>query len=225
MATVRDDLPISRYQYVRFISRGREQSRYRDTRTGRYVPEARVRNEIDHYIDSVGRQQARQLATDLRAGNVSLAEWQQGMKEMIRNVHYANVAAASGGVRNMTNVERGRVGGYVANQLRYLRRFANQIASGEQPLNGVVDRRCDMYAQAGRGSYYDERRAATAQRYPGKRLIVKSNRAPGDSCDDCISLDGRWFSIDDPNYKPIGKRVCLTACRCSEEIGFEGEVD
>lgn len=221
----RDALPISRYQQVTFQTRYGESTRYRDTRTGRYIAERQVRSEIDRYVDAVGRSQARALSTSLRDGGISLAEWQTGMGQMIRDVHFANVAAASGGVRNMGPTERGRVGGWVARELKYLRGFTEDIAIGKQRLDGSLDRRSAMYAQAGRASYYDDKQAQAVAKNPSSRVMVRSIRSPGDSCNDCIELDGKWFYVDDSRYKSVGKRICLTSCRCAEEFATEEALD
>lgn len=211
-------MPTSPYVWSEIQTPTGPQHRYRDTRTGRYIPARQVRAELDRFVDSAGRNATRDLTGQLRDGRIGLAEWQTAMARAVKNVNYAAVAAASGGVENMTAVERGRAGAIIKQQYEYLRGFAADIESGKQPLDGRAMRRAEMYAQAARGSYYEQKRAGAAERHPGQQLMIRSRRYPGDSCEDCVALDGRLFPLGDPEYIPIGERQCHTSCRCSEEI-------
>ena len=199
------------------------QHRYRDTRTGRYIPARQVRAELDRFVDSAGRNATRDLTGQLRDGRIGLAEWQTAMARAVKNVNYAAVAAASGGVENMTAVERGRAGAIIKQQYQYLRGFAADIESGKQPLDGRAMRRAEMYAQASRESYYIQKRAEFSENNPSAQLMVRSIRFEGDSCDDCIDLDRKWLPMGSSEYVPIGQRQCLTSCRCSESYGFMGD--
>ena len=208
------------YQWTSVQTRAGEQHRYRDTSTGRYISARQVRGELDRFVDSAGRSSARALTEQLRAGRIALPEWQSGMARAVKNVNYATVAAASGGVQNMTAVERGRAGAIIRQQYQYLRGFAADIESGKQPLDGRAVRRAEMYMQHGRDAYYEQKRAGHAANQPGARLMIRSHRDPGDSCRSCGELDGKWFPMGDPAYTPVGQRECRTSCRCDEETGM-----
>ncbi len=212
--------PMPNYVWSAIQTRAGEQHRYRDAQTGRYISARQVRSELDRFVDAAGRGSARELTAQLRDGRIGLAEWQTAMARAVKNINYAAVAAASGGVENMTAVERGRAGAIIRKQYEYLREFARQIAGGEQPLDGRAARRADMYMQAGREAFYDQKRAGVAGRNPGAVLMVRSHRHRGDSCRDCIDLDGVWFRQGDPAYKPVGRRICRVSCRCDEEYGL-----
>lgn len=210
----------SRVAWVAVQTRAGEQHRYRDTSTGRYVSAREVRADLDRMVDNAGRGAARELTGALRDGRISLAEWQTGMARAVKNVNYAAVAAASGGVNNMTAVENGRAGHIIRGQYQRLREFAKQIADGTQPLDGRAMRRADMYMDAARGAFHEQKRAGAAEAHPGQIIMIRSHRHRGDSCRQCIDLDGRWFRLGDPEYAPIGQRQCLTSCRCDEETGI-----
>lgn len=109
--------------------------------------------ELDRFVDRAGRASARELTIQLRDGRIALPEWQTAMARAVKNVNYAAVAAASGGVENMTAVERGRAGQIIRQQYAYLRNFAAEIESGKQPLDGRALRRAEMYMQAARGRF------------------------------------------------------------------------
>lgn len=210
---------VSRVAWVTVQTRTGEQHRYRDTSTGRYISARQVRADIDRMVDAAGRGAARQMTTALKDGRISLAEWQTGMARAVKNVNYAAVAAASGGVQNMTAVERGRAGAIIREQYKHLRSFAKDIETGKQKLDGRAFRRADMYMDAARGSYHEQKRAAEAAAHAGQVVMIRSIRHPGDSCRQCIELHGKWFRMGDPEYVPVGRRLCRTSCRCGEETG------
>ena len=210
---------VSRVQWTTVQTRTGEQHRYRDTVTGRYISGRQVRADVARMADNAGRDAARQLTEALRDRRISLAEWQMGMARAVKNVNYAAVAAASGGVNNMTAVERGRAGAIIRKQYGYLRDFAKQIETGEQPLDGRALRRAEMYMDAARGTFHEQKRAGYAGRHAGAVVMIRSHRHKQDSCRSCVGLHGKWFRMGDPEYIPVGRRECLTSCGCTEEMG------
>lgn len=210
---------LSRVQWVTVNARSGPQHRYRDTATGRYISAQSVRRDVARLADTAGRDVARQLTTALKDGRIGLAEWQVGMARAVKNVNYAAVAAASGGVQNMTAVERGRAGAIIRKQYDYLRNFAQEIADGTQPLDGRALHRAEMYMDAAKGSYHEQKRAGFAEDHAGAVVMVRSHRHKRDSCRSCIGLHGKWFRMGDPEYLPVGRRECNVNCGCTEEMG------
>lgn len=210
---------LSRVQWTIVQTRTGEQHRYRDTVTGRYISARQVQADVARLADNAGRGAARQLTEALRDRRISLAEWQMGMARAVKNVNYAAVAAASGGVNNMTAVERGRAGHIIREQYAYLRNFAKQIETGEQPLDGRALVRAEMYMDAAKGSFHQQKRAGYADRHAGAVVMVRSIRHKRDSCRSCIGLHGKWFRMGDPEYMPVGHRECNVNCGCTEEMG------
>ena len=222
MATRRTQPPerdLSRVQWVTVNARSGPQHRYRDAATGRYISAQSVRRDAARLADTAGRDVARQLTVALRDGRISLAEWQTGMARAVKNVNYAAVASASGGVQNMTAVERGRAGHIIREQYGYLRNFAREIADGTQPLDGRALHRAEMYMKAGKGSFHEQKRAGFAAGHAGAVVMVRSIRHKRDSCRSCIGLHGKWFRMGDAEYVPVGRRECNVNCGCTEEMG------
>lgn len=210
---------LSRVQWTTVQTRAGEQHRYRDTVTGRYISARQVQADVTRLADNAGRGAARQLTEALRDRRISLAEWQMGMARAVKNVNYAAVASASGGVQNMTAVERGRAGAIIREQYAYLRNFAKQIETGEQPLDGRALVRAEMYMDAAKGAFHQQKRAGYAERHAGAVVMVRSIRHKRDSCRSCIGLHGKWFRMGDPEYMPVGHRECNVHCGCTEELG------
>ena len=210
---------LSRVQWVTVNARSGPQHRYRDTATGRYISAQSVRRDVARLADTAGRDVARQLTTALKDGRIGLAEWQVGMARAVKNVNYAAVAVASGGVQNMTAVERGRAGAIIRKQYDYLRNFAKEIADGTQPLDGRALHRAEMYMDAAKGSFHEQKRAGFADAHAGAVVMIRSHRHKRDSCRSCIGLHGKWFRMGDPEYLPVGHRECNVNCGCTEEMG------
>ena len=210
---------LSRVQWTTVQTRTGEQHRYRDTVTGRYISARQVQADVARLADNAGRGAARQLTEALRDRRISLADWQMGMARAVKNVNYAAVAAASGGVNNMTAVERGRAGAIIKEQYKYLRGFAKDIETGKQPLDGRALVRAEMYMDAVKGSFHEQKRAGFAESHAGAVVMVRSHRHKRDSCRSCVGLDGKWFTMNSPEYIPVGRRECNVNCGCTEELG------
>ena len=196
--------------------------RYRDTSTGRYVQGATVRRELDRYLDTADPANA--LAEALRGRQVSLADWEVGMRRVVKNTHLNAIALERGGWANMTPADYGRAGQIIREQYGYLKGFANDIASGKQRLDGTLGTRAKLYSQAGRNSLYRSKAANISDRVTHQRSI----RGKRDSCWQCIELDRKVFRIDDTSFPLPGRRVCNHNCGCHLEylrLGDSGEYE
>jgi len=193
-----------------------------DTRTGRFVPAATVRRELDTYIDA-SDDAARALARMLRDREISLADAEILFRREIKRVHLNSVAMARGGWANLTPADYGLAGQRIRYNYGKARDMFAQIAAGKQRLDGTLDQRMSLYVSAGRNTFY---RSKHAQFKADGPTHVRSIRHARDSCLECVSLDRKVFAVNDPSYKMPGQRICLTRCRCSEEylrLGNEGD--
>ena len=175
---------------------------------GRFVPRAEVRREIERGIAAT-RTRATRLAAQLQSRAITLDAWVAGMRDVVRDTHWGNLAAAKGGWAQLTPADYGRAGRAIRDQFGYLEGFADQIERG-LPLDGRFLRRAAMYADAGRATYTRAERAEmTARGFDEERNI----RYAGDSCDGCIAATARgWVPLGE--LPLIGTRDCLTGCRC-----------
>jgi len=171
--------------------------RYRDTTTGRFVPGKTVRRELDRL------------------------DWELAMRRHVKNVHLSAIALERGGWANLKPQDYGRAGQIIREQYGYLKRFAGQIASGEQKLDGTLVRRAALYSAAGRNSLYRSKQANLRPEVTHQRSI----RTVRDSCWQCIELHGRVFRIGDPSFPLPGRRVCNHQCKCHLEYLSLGDGD
>jgi len=186
--------------------------RYRDTETGRFIKSASVRAELDRYLDA-SDDAARALARALRNREVSLADAELLFRRQIKNVHLNAVALERGGWLNLTPRDYGLAGQRIRYNYGKARDMFKQIADGTQRLDGTLDWRMNLYAQAGRETFHRSKHNNLGTNGP---THVRSRRHARDSCRDCLDLDGRIFAIGDPAYRLPGQRQCLSNCRCSE---------
>lgn len=186
--------------------------RYRDVQSGRLVAGSTVRRELDRVLDRTQRD-ARAITQQLRERTITLEAWQREMALLIRRSHAASSSLAQGGWANMTPADWGRVGGNVRRELRYLDRFAQQIADGVTRLDGRVLTRAEMYVQTARIQYERDRAAeAAALGYTRERSILHAR----DSCDGCIREAARgWVMLGE--LVPPGQRDCISRCQCTVE--------
>jgi hypothetical protein len=191
--------------------------RYRDVRTGRFVPPKVVRDELDRYLLK-SADPVKDLAQQLRDGAINLDDWHTAMRRQIKNAHLNAMAEAVGGYNNMTPADYGRAGQRIREEYGFLRSFADDIASGKQRLDGTLQRRAQMYIDSARKTYYRGIEAATQQ---GRVTHIRSVLNPADHCQECVALNKRWYRISDGNYTPPGFRECRSNCKCSEEYGIE----
>jgi hypothetical protein len=192
--------------------------RYASAETGRYVSRATIKAELEKVVDR-SSENIRALSQALKDGAISIPEWQTGMMREVKTLHVAQTAAANGGWAQMSQSDWGHTGSLVKKQYAYLENFAQQIQSGEQPLNGRFVVRAEMYGDAGRSSYEDARR-----RYQENDNLMEEERrvlAPAENCPDCIEYAGLgWQPIG--ALPRIGDSQCRVNCQCVFEYRRRG---
>lgn len=117
----------------------------------------------------------------------------------------------------MTPQRWGAIGPAVREQYQYLRDFAAQIASGEQPLNGSLPARARQYGQSSRVQFERVRGEGQQRRgYQSERNVLHA----GESCASCRAQTARgWVPIG--SLVPVGSRTCRGNCKC--EIRYRRE--
>ena len=187
--------------------------RYIDLSTGRLISSSAVRDALEQVMEQ-GAINMHNLSEQLVNGEISLSSWQSSMMQEIKISHIAASTSAQGGFAQMTQSDFGFAGSQIKKQYEYLDKFANQIASGEQQLNGQIVYRADLYGQAPRGTYEAQRqRLEVANGMEEERRILEKD---GANCEDCIAAaDEGWQPIG--TLPQIGDSVCLTNCRCEME--------
>ena len=185
--------------------------RYRDRR-GRFVPGADVLEVMEAALDRAA-QAAAASTQALRDGRLALAVWQRQMQATIKAVHVVNAALAHGGIPRLDGAALARVRGTVRTEYGYLARLAEQVASGQQALDGRLAARARQYVLAGRTTFSTEQ----GQVLLGLGFDQERNRLNSrDTCPGCSAATARgWVAIG--TLPPVGTRTCLRNCRCRLE--------
>ena len=171
-----------------------------------------MRGDLDKYIDAKNRG-LDALTNQLRNREISLADWQLQVRAEIKSMHINAAMVARGGRDQMTPADWGRTGRELRNQYEYLDKWAADIASGKVKLDGRANVRAQLYGDASRSTYEQNRRAvASMNGYTQERRILHAK----ESCTDCLEYAARgWQPIG--TLPRIGESVCRTNCKCTFE--------
>jgi hypothetical protein len=184
-------------------------TRYYDTETGRFVSSIKVRDALENVMDQAALNM-NALSQQLIDGSISLADWQTGMMYEIKVSHAVANAAANGGWSQVTQSAWGYEGQLVKEQYQYLRNFANEIASGAQPLDGRLLVRSDLYGDAARDTY--EKMRGRLMQIDGYEEEIRDLEDGAEHCDGCLEQAGHWEPIG--MLDDIGDEECQVRCKC-----------
>lgn len=195
--------------------------RYYELDSGRFVSRATLRDSLEALMDTSALNM-NALTTKLIDGGISLADWQTGMMSEIKSAHVAASALSQGGWAQMTQSDWGATGQMIREQYDFLRNFAGQIASGEQPLDGRALVRSDLYGDAANGTFEAmKRRMMTNDGYDQERRVLESG---ADHCDGCLDQAAQgWQPIG--TLDAIGEEECQVRCRCEFEYQRSNEAE
>ena len=191
-------------------------SKYFSLDTGRFVSPSAVRDALESAIDQSALNM-NAISQQLLSSEISLAQWQTGMMKNIKLAHTAAAASANGGWAQMTQSDWGFAGSLIKKQYENLERFAGQIESGKQALNGQILSRADLYGQAPIGTYEAQRQRfeILVNGVEEERRILEAT--DGANCAGCLEqADLGWQPVG--TLKNIGSQECLTNCRCTVEF-------
>lgn len=155
-----------------------------------------------------------QLAEALRSGQITLAQWEASMRDMLREQFTAAMELAKGGRENITQSDWGYMGSALKKQYEYLSNFANDIsANPDKWMNGRLNARMDLYYESGYAALEDFRkREFIEQGFDEERRVL----GDADHCPGCLEQAGRdWQPIG--TLDPIGAEECVTKCKCNFE--------
>lgn len=186
--------------------------------TGRVVPQATIERWLEKAI-AHAKSNLRTIGEDLIEGRINRAEWAIRAGAELKNMHRALAMLANGGKAQMTNARWGRLGGKLQRQFAYFNRFAAQVdALSAEELQAMHDkflRRLEMYAGAGRNTYWHAARAL-AQELGG---LMERNvlGASIQSCEGCLAEEARGW-VQAGELSSPGDRECGSNCNCDIEF-------
>jgi hypothetical protein len=181
--------------------------RYRDTASGRFLSRAAVRREVDASLANVVKL-TDTLADDLRAGRISLNQWREEMRDVIKAAQMGPSAIAAGGYDQMTQADFGRVGQRIRREYQYLEQWVEQIKGG-LPIDNRMESRSRQYIRSGRTTFLALESQDMAERGFWARNVTRA----GEHCAECLAEEAKGL-VPVNQLKPIGQRQCLGNCNC-----------
>jgi hypothetical protein len=186
---------------------------------GRPLPQVLVKAAADMACGEI-RGRIRVLSDRLQGGAITLDEWYAAMQENTKFLHAAEIALARGGWGEMRERDWQRASEKALEQWEGvpgkfpgLRAFAEDISKGR--YGSDVSRpsfniRAQMYADAGHGTYENER--TMIHQESGYNYATRVAGAV-DHCPTCLAEDDKKRPIED--VVEIGASECGSRCRCA----------
>lgn len=188
--------------------------RYRSLTTGRFTPPSEVRAEVDRVI-SYWEGEMKDASVQLVKQTMSLGEWQDFMVQGLKTLHLSAAAAANGGFANLDSADFTKVSAKLDQEFDYLQSFALELQNGDQPLNGMVVVRENLYVNAARNTYEDFNRDGHQESGDSLERNVL-DPGVGHHCDDCLeATDQGWVPIGTLSLP--GDRECQANDMCTLE--------
>jgi hypothetical protein len=151
---------------------------------------------------------ARRLAQQLAERQVTVRQFDAGMREVVKNTQLFSAAAARGGWAQMDARTYGMVGQQVREQYGFLNQFRDELRAG-LGREGIAHRAAS-YADAGRRTHHlveRETQGGVGKREERNVLNVAEH------CGECVmQAQLGWVAIG--TLVPVGQRECKNGCKC-----------
>jgi hypothetical protein len=191
---------------------------YVNQAVGRILNRATVRSigSVNHVVNTKLGDAATQ---DLLADSITAAQWEQRMRTLIKNSYIEQYLLGRGGKENTTRRDYSSIGGMLKEQYKYLRKFAQEIESGNLSP-GAIANRSRMYVNSSREAFERaQRRALSNNGTDLGKMDVHWNLGLAEHCDDCVAFEGLGWIPADKNpfggaFPGSGDTKCLTNCKC-----------
>ena len=161
----------------------RKTKRYRNTKTGRFITNAKMTQLRDEFAERSKREIAA-LARRLAEKEITVQAWEKAMRAQMKAAIGAQWMFGRGGVNAMDASDWGKAGKDAKDASTFLRGFAKDVAAGKHTEKGIVNR-AGMYFDSTIASYERGRAAAfgvTLPAYPADGgTQCKANCVTGDT--------------------------------------------
>jgi hypothetical protein len=160
---------------------------YRYLPSGRFLSPAHVAGLRDLFAAEHGRA-FDALARRLSRGELSVQDWELAMRRQVRSAFVAQYALGRGGLAQLEDADRMRLGALVGEQFVHLHRFAADVAAGSLSEAQVASR-AQLYANSST--------RAEAEGYQRAFRGLELPAHPGDGSTSCRSnCHCRWDVVD-----------------------------
>jgi hypothetical protein len=192
--------------------------RYRNLSTGRYLSEATVREITNKRIDQVIKDIS-VIGNLLANGKISVATWESGTRDALKQLHVQQYLLGIGGQKNMTQRDYGIIGNQLQKQYQYLNGFANDLINKGMTVR-QFEIRLQLYANSSRQAY--ERGKLESHKKEGFKW-ERRRRTKTESCDPCIQYEARGWVAIGTNPEPTQECDCQANCGCYKEYSKDDQ--
>lgn len=185
--------------------------RYQDVASKRFLAASSLVELRDHYLD-MQRQIMADLTSRVVSGDITIAEWERGMRVASKAIFVTSYAYGRGGRNAMTAQDRVQLEELITRQWQYANGFARDLEAGMMTA-AQIEARARLYANA--GVLANEYGAAATYGGQAAAQTEEHNQLGSlDSCGECPALSALgWVPFG--TLKLPGTRVCKANCRCS----------
>jgi hypothetical protein len=150
----------------------------------------------------------------VRDGTMSLTEFRESMRRMIKTVHMFSAASARGGWASMTSADWDAIDTMVLQEFTYLERLVGRVATGALPMDGRFKQYAGMYADAGKETFYDRLRVSQGEagRRQERNIMTKL-----ENCGGCKDESAKGW-VKRGRLSLPGTRDCRRNCGCYLEF-------
>lgn len=196
-------------------------SRYRDTKTGRYINAVQLEALSRRNIELIGRN-ITQLGDLLITNQITLQAWQESTMQALKTLHLHQMVLAKGGTQRTYAVDYLQVGRTLKSEYSYLRNFAEDIQRGysidskgnQVPMTVKRFRqRLNLYVQRGVASYHDGTQSIAIAK--GNQYMFRTLGATDRHCGDCVGYAAQGVVSIGALPVPTVNCQCRANCKCS----------
>ncbi len=192
--------------------------RYRDT--GRFLSQQAVQNLTQKAISQT-QTDVGVISDLLVQGKISLGTWEGETARSLKILHTQETLLGKGGEKQVNQRDYGLLGSKLKGEYKYLRGFAEDLASGE--ISEAQFRwRTNLYIQSARGSYERSKAEAHIEAgYQWERRI----RLAMESCSSCSSYAAKGWQPIGTLPNPTENCECIVNCKCIKEFANKKPAD
>ncbi|MBD2492539.1 hypothetical protein [Aulosira sp. FACHB-615] len=184
--------------------------RYRDTKTGRFLPQRAIASLIQLRISQVA-QELQQLGDRLLSNQVTLKDWQLQTAQTLKILHTQQYMLGVGGDAQVQDSDLRAIAAELVNQYKYLQNFATDLTQ-ERVSVAQFKVRLGMYASAAKVSYFrGEKEAAKRSGFNGAMRVL----GDAEHCEDCPRYAALGAVPIDEVIYPTQECACRINCKCS----------
>lgn len=187
--------------------------RYRGA-NGRFLSQSAIEALVDGRANKLGTV-LRSVTKRLSDGAITLDQWQQSVRELLKLAHVQAAIIGHGGRDSMTAADWGRIGQGLREEYRYLEGFARDLLDG-RVSPAMAAARIGLYASAIRKTYWQG--AELRQQKQGYSMMRRILDPQAAHCDDCISYARRGLVPIGSLPMPGRRCACRSNCKCRVEF-------